>query len=167
DMYRDMRARREQPLLAEVQAIGVGDAAIVATPFELFNGPGVEIRSSSPFSGATFVLGYSNDYLGYLPRTQDLLQIAEVPLAEILDQQRYRWAYGMTNSHVDLGEIDTLDNLDGVQLEPGLQVAQLVGEVRGDATRVLSGLEKSTLHHQNAPLAVRLQVAARHERFAE
>lgn len=107
-MYRNMRARKDEPLHAEVQAIGIGDAAIVANPFELFNGPGLDIRSASPFSGATFVLGYSNDYLGYLPRTTDLEQIVDVPLEEILDQDRYRWAYGMTNTHVELGEIDRL-----------------------------------------------------------
>src|SRR5205814_1951304 len=107
-MYRTMRARRDEPLQAEVQAIAIGDAAIVANPFELFNGPGLEIRRSSPFEGATFVLGYSNDYLGYLPRTEDFLQIAGIPLEEILDQTQYRWAYGMTNTHVEVGEIDKL-----------------------------------------------------------
>ena len=107
-MYRNIRARREEPLLAEVQAIALGDAAIVANPFELFNSPGVAVRSSSPFRGATMVLGYSNDYLGYLPRTEDFLQIADVPLEEILDQDRYRWAYGMTNTHVQVGELDKL-----------------------------------------------------------
>jgi hypothetical protein len=107
-MYRNMRDRRDEPLIAEVQAIRIGDAAVVANPFELFNGPGLEIRRRSPVAGATFVLGYSNDYLGYLPRTQDFLQIADVPLEEVLDQERYRWAYGMTNTHVQVGEVDKL-----------------------------------------------------------
>jgi hypothetical protein len=109
-MYRNMRQRADEPLLAEVQAIRVGDTAIVGTPFELFNGPGLEIRRRSlrPNAGATFVLGYSNDYLGYLPRTEDFLEVAEVPLEEILDQEQYRWAYGMTNTHVQVGELDRL-----------------------------------------------------------
>ncbi|HEY2593164.1 MAG TPA: neutral/alkaline non-lysosomal ceramidase N-terminal domain-containing protein [Chloroflexota bacterium] len=107
-MYRNMRQRRDESLQAEVQAIALGDAAIVASPFELFNGPGLRIRAASPAPGATLVLGYSNDYLGYLPRTEDFREIADVPLADILDQDRYRWAYGMTNTHVEPGEVDRL-----------------------------------------------------------
>jgi hypothetical protein len=107
-MYRDMRARRDIPLQAEVQAIAIGETAIVANPFELFNGPGLQIRRASPFAGATLVLGYSNDYLGYLPRNEDFALIANVPLEEVLDQDRYRWAYGITNTHVEPGEIDKL-----------------------------------------------------------
>lgn len=107
-MYRDMRTRQHEPLQAEIQALAIGGVvALVANPFELFNGPGLKIRSESPFGEAgTLVLGYSNDYLGYLPRTEDFRLIGDVPLDEILDQDRYRWAYGMTNTNVQVGELD-------------------------------------------------------------
>lgn len=107
-MYRNMLDRQGQPLQAEVQALAIGDAAIVGSPFELFNEPGVEIRNASPFAGQTLVLGYTNDYLGYLPRTEDFDLIKDVPLEEVLNQARYRWAYGMTNTNVERGELDRL-----------------------------------------------------------
>jgi neutral ceramidase len=107
-MYRDMVARADIPLEAEIQGIAVGDTAIVANPFELFNGPGLQIRQASPFRGATLVLSYTNDYLGYLPRTQDFALIADIGVEEILDQDQYRWAYGITNTNVQPGELEKI-----------------------------------------------------------
>ncbi|MFT5467833.1 MAG: neutral ceramidase [Verrucomicrobiales bacterium] len=50
----------------KLQALRIGDLAIVAIPCEVFARIGVEIREQSPFEH-TFTIGLANGYNGYLP----------------------------------------------------------------------------------------------------
>jgi hypothetical protein len=52
-------------LATEVQALAIGDLAFVTAPGELFAEIGAAMQEASPFA-QTIVVGYADDYLGYL-----------------------------------------------------------------------------------------------------
>ena len=61
-------ARSKEPLTGKIElnAIRIGDCAIVTAPFELFSGTGIRIKAASPFA-LTVVKAYSCGFQSYLP----------------------------------------------------------------------------------------------------
>ncbi|MGY8675036.1 MAG: neutral/alkaline non-lysosomal ceramidase N-terminal domain-containing protein [Verrucomicrobiia bacterium] len=59
-------ADRPEHLTIKLQAIRIGDIAVVGIPFETFVEIGLELKAQSPF-GQTMVIGLANGRLGYLP----------------------------------------------------------------------------------------------------
>ena len=56
----------EDPIEVELQAWRIGDLALIASPGEIFNQIGVQVKEGSP-AADTFFVGYANDSIGYIP----------------------------------------------------------------------------------------------------
>jgi hypothetical protein len=59
-----------EPVHCEIQALRLGEALIVAVPGELFCQFGLDLKAASP-APITFIAGYANGYVGYLPGRVD------------------------------------------------------------------------------------------------
>jgi hypothetical protein len=65
-MRRKLADRQGQPRKTWVQAVRIGDIALVGVPGEFFTSLGEEIKRRSPFR-YTYVFELANDYIGYIP----------------------------------------------------------------------------------------------------
>ena len=60
----------KQWLETEIQVIKIGDIILIAEPSEMFVKFSLEVKKRSPYEN-TFVVGYANDYVGYIPDEED------------------------------------------------------------------------------------------------
>lgn len=97
-------SHNDEPLVTCLRAITLGPLTILATPFELFSDLAAAVTLKCNSSGDVLVLGYCDDYLGYFPPDGALGQLGDYALREQLDQEKARWAYGITNTQVGDGE---------------------------------------------------------------
>lgn len=67
---RRMADHPEEYLETEIQAIRIGEALLMVHPSELFTTFGLQIKEGSPAQD-TFVVGYANDFVGYIPDEGD------------------------------------------------------------------------------------------------
>lgn len=70
NVFRNMRQtlapRQGHDRQTTLQAMVIGEVAIVGVPGELFTGLGVDLKERSPFQH-TYVVSLANDWMGYLP----------------------------------------------------------------------------------------------------
>jgi hypothetical protein len=102
--FEDLVRQRGEPLEMNLRAVRLGSFTILATPFELFSDLAADVARHRNGPGQTLVLGYCDDFLGYFPPDGALAQIAEYTLDDHRDQDKTRWAYGITNTLVADGE---------------------------------------------------------------
>ncbi len=73
EVFRKMRsalaAKRGQEQRTWIQALRIGDVAIVGVPGEFFTKLGLDIKERSPFPN-TLIAGVANDYIGYIPDSE-------------------------------------------------------------------------------------------------
>ena len=65
-MGRQLFDRQGEEQETSIQALVLGDVAIVGVPAEYFTGLGIDIKQRSPFEH-TYIVELANDWIGYLP----------------------------------------------------------------------------------------------------
>lgn len=90
---------REYPagIPAELMVIRVNDIVLAASPGELFNELGMEIKARSPHRH-TFVLSVCNNWMGYVPTRDAAEAVLDLPLQEFVDPVKHRRHYGATTT---------------------------------------------------------------------
>jgi len=69
NMRRELSSQQGQPRETWVQAMRIGDLALVGVPAEYFTQLGLDIKNRSPFRH-TYVAELANDWIGYLPNLE-------------------------------------------------------------------------------------------------
>jgi hypothetical protein len=83
---------------AELTALRINDIVLAANPGELYSGLGMQIKQNSPID-KTFVLGLTNDRIGYIPTREAIEAVLDLSLDEFVDPVKHRNHYGATTSN--------------------------------------------------------------------
>ena len=79
---KDLKANR---ISTEIQALRINNSAFISLPGEIFVEIGLAIKRRSPFE-QTFVIGYANDYISYVPTTESYIEGGYEPDWAIVDR---------------------------------------------------------------------------------
>jgi neutral ceramidase len=93
----EARFARDYPdaIDAELTVARIGDIALASVPGEFFHELGMQVKQASPVK-STYVLGLTNDWMGYLPTRDAAEAVLDLPLEEFTNTVKYRQHYGAT-----------------------------------------------------------------------
>ena len=94
------------PVPLTVRGFRIGETSISAHAGELFNELGSKIKKAFP-ENRPWVASYCDHYIGYISSRKPYEEIANIPLTEIVNMDKYRRYYGTTTSPYsqDAGDI--------------------------------------------------------------
>jgi hypothetical protein len=80
-----------------VHAFRIGEISVSAHAGELFNELGLKIKNAFP-ENRPWIASYCDHYIGYISTRKPYDEIANIPLTEIVNMEKYRRYYGTTTS---------------------------------------------------------------------
>ena len=115
-MYLDMVERADVPVRAEIQAIAIGDAAIVDEPVRALQRGRAADQGAQPVRDDDRARRTRTTTLGYCRRARTSTSSRACRCDEILDQDATAGRTGSRTANVDRGEVDRLIDASGALL---------------------------------------------------